>query len=63
MVTIDEAHKIFNRLPNYRPAFDDMKKLKELGCPIVALTDEEIQCKQQYLRSPHNCIVLTAGVN
>ena len=54
MVTIDEAHKIFDRLPDYRRAFDDMKRLKELGFPIVAisatLTDKEIRClKQLYL--------------
>ena len=54
MVTIDEAHKIFDRLPDYRQAFDDMKWLKELGCQIVAmfatLTDKEIWClKQLYL--------------
>lgn len=68
MVAIDEAHKIFDRMPDYRPAFDSMKQLKELGCPIVAmsatLTDRQIQrLKQDYLRCPENCIILTAGVH
>jgi len=60
MVTTDEAHKIFDWLPDYRREFDDRKWLKELGCPIVAmsatLTEKEIRClKQLYLRSPLNC--------
>ena len=67
MVTIDEAHKVFDRMPNYRPAFDTMKQLKELQCPIVAisatLTDVQISIlKQEYLRSG-DCLVLTSGVH
>ena len=38
IITIDEAHKIFNRLPSYRPAFDDLKKLKQMSCPIIAMS-------------------------
>ena len=67
MITIDEAHKVFDRMPNYRPAFDAMKQLKELQCPIVAisatLTDVQISIlKQEYLRSG-DCLVLTSGVH
>ena len=67
MVTIDEAHKVFDRMPNYRPAFDAMKQLKELQCLIVAisatLTDVQISIlKQEYLRSG-DCLVLTSGVH
>ena len=29
MIAIDEAHKIFNRMPSCRPAFDEMQQLKE----------------------------------
>ena len=66
-VTIDEAHKIFDRMPDYRPAFDAMQQLEELGCPILAmsatLTDAHVQSlKQDYLRSIDNCLVLTCGV-
>ena len=38
MVIIDEAHKIFERMPSYRPAFNDIKQLHELSCPIVAMS-------------------------
>lgn len=38
VVTIDEAHKIFDRLPSYRPAFDDLRKLQQLSCPIIAMS-------------------------
>jgi len=67
-VTIDEARKIFDRLSDFRPAFDDTKQLKDLEHPIVAmsatLTDEQIEAlKQQYLRNTHDCVVLTAGVH
>ena len=67
-MTIDEAHKIFDRLSDFLPAFDDMKQLKDLEHPIVAmsatLTDEQIEAlKQQHLRNTHDCVVLTAGVH
>ena len=38
LVAIDEAHKIFDCMPSYRPTFDDMKQLHELSCPIVAIS-------------------------
>ena len=38
VVTIDEAHKIFDRLPSYRPALDDLRKLQQLTCPIIAMS-------------------------
>ena len=67
MVTIDEAHKIFDRMPSYRPAFDDMKQLHELSCPIVAmsatLTSVQVDTlKQEYMRSDR-CLVITKGVH
>ena len=37
MITIDEAHKIFDRMPSYRSAFDEMRQLQELSYPIVAM--------------------------
>ena len=54
MIAIDEAHKIFDHMPTYRPAFDEMQQLKELSCPIVAmsatLTSLQIDAlKQKYV--------------
>ncbi|XP_065893823.1 uncharacterized protein [Dysidea avara] len=67
MVTIDEAHKVFDRMPDYRSTFDSMKQLKELSCPIVAmsatLTDKQIsELKQEFLRSD-KCVVLINSVS
>ena len=65
LIANDEAHKIFDRIPSYRPAFDKMMQLKELPCPIVAmsatLTNSQIKTLQQnYLHC--ECVVLTKGV-
>ena len=64
LIAIDEAHKTFDRIPSYRPAFDKMMQLKELPCPIVAmsatLTNSQIKVLQQnYLHQ--ECAVLTKG--
>ena len=66
-VTIDEAHKIFDRLPTYRPAFDDLRKLQQLSCPIIAmsatLTGNQVSLlREKYLRSD-NTVVLQKGVH
>jgi len=68
LITIDEAHKIFDRDPNYHSAFDKMAQFKDLPCPIFAmsatLTDSQIKILQQkFLHSEHECVVLTKGVN
>ena len=67
MVIIDEAHKIFDRMPDYRLAFDYMKQLHELPCPLVAmsatLTSSQVdRLKEEYVRGDQS-IVLTKGVN
>ena len=67
MIAIDEAHKIFDHMPTYRPAFDEMQQLKELSCPILTmsatLTCSQIDIlKQKNVRS-NNCLVLTKGVH
>jgi len=54
VVTIDEAHKIFDRLPKYRPAFDDMRKQQQLSSPTIAMStmltnDKEFLLQQRYL--------------
>ena len=61
VVTIDEAHKIFDKLPKYRPAFDDMRNLQQLSCPISAmsatLTDDQVSLLQQrYLRNGNTVV-------
>ena len=66
-VAIDEVHKVFDRMSDYRPAFDSLKQLKELSCPIVAmsatLTDKQFtDLKQDYIQG-YNCIVLTNSVS
>ena len=38
LIAIDEARKIFDRIPSYCPAFDKMMQLKELSFPIVAMS-------------------------
>ena len=67
LVAIDEAHKIFDHMPSYRPAFDDMKQLCELSCPIVAmsatLTSVQVDTlKQEFIRSDR-CLLITKGVH
>ena len=66
LVVIDEAHKIFDRMPSFRPAFDDLKQLRELNCNLLAmsatLTVEQIETlKDKFLHSD-KCVVLTHGV-
>jgi len=66
LVVIDEAHKIFDRMPSFRPAFDDLKQLRELNCNLLAmsatLTAEQIETlKDKFLHSD-KCVVLTQGV-
>jgi len=66
MITIDEAHKIFDRDSSHRPAFDKMMQFKELPCPIVAmsatLTDSQIKMLQQNFLH-RECVILTKGVH
>ena len=66
MITIDEAHKIFDRDSSHRPAFDKMMQFKELPCPIVAmsatLTDSQIKMFQQNFLH-RECVILTKGVH
>jgi len=67
MVIMDKAHKIFDRMLDYRPAFDNMKQLRKLPCPLVAmsttLTNSQVNVlKQEYVRGDQ-CLVLTKGVH
>ena len=67
VVTIDEAHKIFDRLPSYRPAFDDLRKLQQLSCPIIAmsatLTSNQISLLQEKYLHSGNTVILQKGVH
>ena len=66
-VTIDEAHKIFYRLPTYWPAFDDLRKLQQLSCPIIAmsatLTGNQVSLLREKYLCSDNTVVLQKGVH
>jgi len=67
VVTIDEAHKIFDRLPSYRPAFDKLRQLQKLLCPIIAmsatLTADQIALLKKDYMCGEDVVVLTKGVH
>jgi len=68
LVVEDEAQKIFDRMPSFRPSFDWLRKLKELECSLLvmsaALTNEQIiTLKDEFLHRSDNSVVLTQGVH
>ena len=67
LIAVDEAHKIFDRMPSFRPAFDSLRKLKELKCNLMVmsatLTNEQIKTLKSESLHCDNCVVLTHGVN
>ena len=66
VITIDEAHKIFDRLPSYRPAFNYLKKLKDISCPIIAmsatLTRDQIALLQNGYLNISDTVILKKAV-
>ena len=66
-VVLDEAHKIFDRVPSYRPAFDSMKRLQHLSCRLLAmsatLTSEQVELLKKDFLHGDNCVVITQGVH
>lgn len=67
LIVLDEAHKIFDRMPSYQPAFDSMKRFKQIPCKLLAmsatLTTDQIQLlKEDFLHSD-DCVVITEGVH
>lgn len=67
IIVVDETHKIFGRMPSFHPAFDGLRKLKELRYNMLVmsatLTNEQIKTiKAEFLHSD-NCVVLTQGVH
>lgn len=64
---IDEAHKIFDRMPSFRPAFDSLKKLQQLLCTLAAmsatLTSRQIEILKDEIMHGDKCCVLTEGVH
>ena len=64
VVVIDEVHKIFDRMPSFRPAFDS---LKQLSCPLLAmsatLTNEQIGILKTAHLHKENCLTITQGVH
>ena len=67
LVVIDEAHKIFDRMPSFRPAFDSLKKLQKLSCTLAAmsatLTSRQIEILKDDFMHGTKCFVLTEGVH
>jgi len=67
LIVLDEAHKILDRLPSYRPAFDGIKRMKQLECKLLAmsatLTQDQVQILQADFLHSSNCVVLTEGVH
>ena len=67
LVVIDEAHKIFDRMPSFRPAFDSLKKLQQLSCTLGAmsatLTSKQIKVLKHDFLHGAKCFVLTEGVH
>ena len=67
LIVLDEAHKIFDRMPSFRPAFDSLRKLQEIDCSLLAmsatLTNEQIEkLKSEFLHS-EKCVTFTQGVH
>ena len=66
-VVMDEAHKIFDRVPSYRPAFNSMKRLQHLSCKLLAmsatLTSEQVKFLKKDFLHGDNCVVITQGVH
>jgi len=56
-----------DRLPSYCPAFDEMKQLQKLSCPIIAmsaiLTAEQIALLQQDYMHGESIVILTKGIH
>ena len=67
VITIDEAHKIFDRHPSHHPVFDDLKKLKQIFCPIIAmsatLASEQISLLQETYLCSSNTVILKKAVH
>ena len=67
LIVLDEAHKIFDRMPSFHPAFDSLRKLQEIDCSLLAmsatLTNEQIEkLKSEFLHS-EKCVTFTQGVH
>ena len=67
LIAIDEAHKIFDRMPDYRPAFDALKRFREMPCPIIAmsatLNSHQVEILQKDFMHDEECVVLSRSAN
>jgi len=67
IVVIDEVHKIFDCMPSFRSAFDELKQLKQLSCSLLAmsatLTSEQVDMLQTHYIRGGNCITIINSVN
>jgi len=67
LIAIDEAHKIFDRMPDYRPAFDALKQFRKMPCPIIAmsatLTSDQVEILQKEYMHDEECVVLSRSAH
>ena len=67
LIVLDEAHKIFDRMPLYQPAFDNMKRFKQMPCKLLAmsatLTTDQIELLKEHFLHGDDCVVITEGVH
>jgi len=65
LIVLDEAHKIFDRMPSYQPAFDSMKRFKQMPCKLLAmsatLTTDQIELLKEHFLHSGDCVVITEG--
>ena len=67
LIVLDEAHKILDRMPSFRPAFDSLRKLQEIDCSLLAmsatLTNEQIEMLKTEFLHGEKCVTFTQGVH
>ena len=67
LIAIEEAHKIFDRMPDYRSAFDALKRFREMPCPIIAmyatLNSHQVEILQKDYIHDEERVVLSRSAN
>ena len=67
LMVLDEAHKIFDCVPSFHPAFDDLRKLQGIDCRLLAmsatLTNQQIEILKTKFLCSEKCISFIQGVH
>ena len=67
LIAIDEAYKIFDRLPDYRPAFNALKQFRTMPFPIIAmsatLTSDQVDSLQKENMRSEERVVLSKSAH